>query len=346
MNEPFRQALLEALEFLTAASRAGLRPAQARAHFRPLRERHAGAEMELVWEAEAYDRATHYDALLRLPGEGTVALSFCPDRALPWPLRGVHRWDETALVRVNQAVLRVDQAMAFLDFIWDEAPVIDRLVHACLIREALERDPLPLSDGELQEALDAFRRAHKLYTAVDTHRWMERHGMTHERLEALVTDEATVAKLRDRVAAGRVDDYFEAHRAEFDAAHVARLEFPDEGAAARAADRVRGGAAFYREAEGRFQEGGTGGLFATLRRGEAGPEEAAVFRAAPGDVVGPVRTGSRYALLRLLSQAPARLDEATRTAIKRALFEQWLTERRQEARVEWFWGNGIQTSAV
>jgi flavin-dependent dehydrogenase len=44
--------------------------------------------------------------------------------------------------------------------------------------------------------------------------------------------------------------------------------------------------------------------------------------------------------------APARLDEPTRSAIKKILFEQWLAERREAASVEWYWGNAARTSLV
>jgi hypothetical protein len=49
-----------------------------------------------------------------------VSLSFCPDEELPWPLRGVGRWSDKDLVRVNNTLLRVEDAIAFLDFIWNE----------------------------------------------------------------------------------------------------------------------------------------------------------------------------------------------------------------------------------
>src|SRR5262249_25679437 len=159
--------------------------------------------------------SVHYDTLLHLAGEGTVSLSFCPEQTLPWPLRGVHRWSEKDLVRVNTTVLKVEQAIAYLDFIWNDAPILKRLVHACLIQETLDQDPIPLSDDEMQLALDAFRQVRQLHKAEDTYRWMEQRGLTHEKLERRVAHEARVAKLRDRVTAGRVEAYFETHRADF-----------------------------------------------------------------------------------------------------------------------------------
>jgi putative peptide maturation system protein len=351
MNAPFRQTLNDTLDFLMALAREGARPEEARARLPPLRGLSPDTDIDLVWEEQAYDRSVHYDALLHVGGEGTVSLSFCPERGLPWPLRGVQRWSDQDLLRVNHTVLRVDQAIACLDFIWDEAPVLQRLVDACLIQESLEKEPVELSGEELQRALDAFRRAHKLYKAEDTRRWMERRGLTHEQLERLVADEATVAKLRDRVAAGRVEAYFAGHRADFDTAAVARLGFADAASARRTGEEIRSGRVdFYEAAQRHFLAAGRPGpppgeLFAVVQRRQAPPELAPAFAAEPGAVLGPVPSGEGFLLVRVLSRTAARLDEATGAAIKRILFEEWLGKRRRAARVEWFWGTAAETAA-
>jgi putative peptide maturation system protein len=351
MTVPLQQALLEGLDYLRTLIREGTAPEEARARLRSLQARYPDPAMDLLWEERAYDCFVHYDLLLHLPREGTVSLSFCADGGLPWPLRGVHRWSEKYLVHVNNTVLKVDQAIACLDFIWEEAPVMQRLVDACLIQEALEKDPVDLPAEELQRALDAFRRAHKLYKEEDTRRWMERRGLTHEKLERLVGDEVTVTKLRDRVAAGRVEDYFDGHRADFDTARIARLQFSDEESALRTLGQIRTGALdFYEAAERLFLTKGerpshpSDEIFAEVRRRHVSPAlEAAVFAAAPGDLLGPLRTEEGHAVVRVLSFTPARLDEPTCTAIRKILFEEWLEERRQAARIEWYWGNATRT---
>jgi putative peptide maturation system protein len=346
MMDTLQQVLVASLDYLLTLSREAVRPEEARVGLRLLQGRYPNTRMNLVWEEEAYDRSVHYDMLLHLAGEGTVSLSFCPERTLPWPLRGVQRRNEADLVRVNNTVLRVDQAVACLDFIWGQAPILNRLVNLCLIREALDQDPVQLSAAELQQALDAFRRVHQLHKVADTCSWMERRGLTQERLECLVAGAARTAKLRDRVAAGRVEGYFERHRPDFDTACIARIEFPDGASAHRTAEKVRtGGVDFYEAAQRRFLAGAERpdqpptALFAVLQRRQAPAElGAAVFAAKPGDVQGPVPTGEGYTLVRMLSLTSARLDALTHLAIKDILFEEWLEERRQAAQVEWYWG--------
>ncbi|HVG97562.1 MAG TPA: hypothetical protein VNK05_11710, partial [Chloroflexota bacterium] len=156
MTEAVRAALPAVgatLRHLAAA--AGAAPPQARAGLRAIREAYPEVRFELLWQREAYDGSLHYDALLHLPGQATISLSVCPEPSLPWPLRGMHRADDRALLRVNQTVMEVDQAVACLDVVWDETRLMDHLVRACLVQEALDAQPLELSDAELQAALDA-----------------------------------------------------------------------------------------------------------------------------------------------------------------------------------------------
>jgi putative peptide maturation system protein len=232
------------LTYLQALARDAVQPDDARAGLRLLERDDPDHPLDLVWLDEGYDQSLHYDALIRLPGEGTVSLGFSPDRSLPWPLRGVQRWKDQDLVRVNTHVLTVDHAIANLDLIWGESAITQRLIDVCLIKEALDRDPIVLSEIELKRAMDAFRRARRLYTGEATRAWMEQHGISHDKLERLVTDDATVARLRERVAAGRVEGYFGEHIADFATVTVLRLDFTRHEHALEAFEQLQQGASF------------------------------------------------------------------------------------------------------
>ncbi|HYR42858.1 MAG TPA: TIGR04500 family putative peptide maturation system protein [Terriglobia bacterium] len=351
MTESVRQTLADTLDYLITLIHDGIRPEEARSRLRSLQMRHSSIGMQLIWEEETYDHSIHYDALLTLPGNGTVSLSYCDDRAMPWPLRGVHRWSDADLVRVNNKVLTVDQAIACLDFIWEESRITDRLVNACLIEEELEKNPVDLSDHELQLAMDSFRRTRKLYKAEDTYRWMERRGVTHPELEQLVASQASIAKLRDRLVANQVQDYFSAHAAGFDIAFIARLVLSDEAAAVEICESIRCGRLnFFEAAQSRFMttkrsREATSDLFTTIRRREAASElGSALFESAPGSVIGPVRDKDGYVIIRVLSIDRADLDEPTRNMIKNILFEEWLEQRRSAAAIDWLWGNISKTA--
>ncbi|GGO69616.1 TIGR04500 family putative peptide maturation system protein [Nonomuraea cavernae] len=302
---------------------------------------HPAARVRLIRQREEYDGSLHH-ALLIKDGDGaTISLSWCPDRALPWPLRGVHRAGEHLLLRVNGVETPVARAIACLDFIWDESRLADRLITDSLVRELLEEAPEPLTDAELQAATDAFRRARGLLTAGAVREWMDRNHLSHPELEELVAVEASVARLRSRVAGGQVEEWLAEHGHELDVARVARVEF-----AAGAGPRVPDADGFLDAAERAFADGTArpGDVFATLRRGELDQETAdQVFGATPGTVVGPFPTERGHLLIKVLAVEPAVLDATVRDLAERRIFADWLERRRSTAKIEWFWGTADRT---
>src|SRR4030095_11496960 len=140
---------------------------------------------------------------------------------------------------------------------WDEARIADRLVNICLVHDELSVNPIDLSNEEFQHAMDGFRRARGLFKAEDTRRWMERRGITHQELEIMVNNLATVAKLRDRVVANRVEEHFETHSADFYTAYIARFVLSDFSAASILADQIRRGHTdFFNAAQHAFTQSG------------------------------------------------------------------------------------------
>lgn len=352
INDTLQQQLGDALDYLVQLGEEATKPEEAKARLRLLPQRYPDTAIELLWEEQKYDQSVHYGLLLRSDKKpGTISLSFCPDRVLPWPLRSVHRWDEADLVRVNTTILRMDQAIACLDFIWDDA-CTDRLINTCLIQEALDREPAEISEEELQEAMDGFRRAHRLYRAEDTLRWMKQRGMTHEQFERYVTNEAMVVKLRDRVATdGHVEAYFADHHADFDLAYLAQIILPDAENANLLYQQMQSGLVdFYEAAQRHFltklgkKEIPHQGLFTTIRRRQVPLAlRESIFAAAPDMILGPVHTDENYTIVRVLLLTPARLNDQMRREIKELLFDTWLAERWQAANIEWYWGNAGRT---
>lgn len=306
---------------------------------------HPGVRARLIRQREEYDGSLHHALLLKDGSGATVSLSWCPETALPWPLRGVHRAAEHLLLRVNGVDTPVARAIACLDFIWDESRAADRLVRDGLVREVLEESPERFTDAELQDAMNAFRRARGLMTGEATRAWMDRNGLSHRELEELVATEASVARLRERVSAGLVEQWFAEHGHELDVARVVQValdagEGTRSGFAAKPED-------FLVAAERAFADGTatSGPIFVTLRRGELDTEAAGqVFGADPGTVVGPVETKDGAALFKVLAIVPAVLDGTVRDQIERRIFAEWIERRRSTAKIEWFWGTTDRTN--
>jgi len=347
-----QQAVGSVLDYLTEIATSNISPAIAKDRLRHVQSRLTDIELQLVWEKESYDGSIHYDVLVRLPEHAVISLSYCRDRALPWPLRGVRRWSEMDLLAVNATGLRVDQAIACLDFVWNDASLSDRLIDVCLMQEEFDRNPVELTDLELQAGMDAFRRAHKLCNAHDTLQWLQIHGMTHGQLDRVVSDNLAIAKLRDRIAEGKTQSYFDEHSADFDTAVVAQIECNDEVEAreiylqllSKEMDFYECACRRHSMPKARYSERP---FFSRIRRYETSLEVAAkVFSALPGEILEPVRLSTGYVIMHVLSLIGGKFDESTEALVKTILLQKWLTDRKATARISWFWGTGTRSDVM
>ena len=332
-------------------------PDTAQARLPQLRSRHPGADIDLVWEEQAFDGSMHFDALIRPDATRTISVSVCPNHALPWPLRGLQRWKDSDLVRVNGVVLSVADAIAQLDLLWERVPLMQKLIDRCLVDEALARDPVDVTDEEVQHALDAMRRGRGLLRTADLETWMKDSGVSWHTLETMATQLAQTAKLRERMVGDRVDEVLADDLASFDLIVLATVQTRTEQAAEAVLDSARcGGRGLLHAAQEVFAQGRDGELQTSLRRVRRHQLDAAAERAIAAcdrrgadSFVGPVAVSDGFMLAEVLAVEKAvATDPGLRRLVTTRLYDEWLSEKRRSARIEWFWGSvdGTRSAAA
>jgi putative peptide maturation system protein len=348
MLEATHSTLLEVLEYLAALMRDQVGPAAACERLGDLRSRYPQQSIELVWEEQGFDDSVHYDALVRGPEAMTLSLSVCPDRALPWPLRGVQKSRDTDLLRVNGIVLRVVDAVARLDVLWQNDAVMQSMIDACLIEDALRARTIRVDAPEVQLALDAIRRRRGLHRAADMRAWIESTGASEQTLEQMATDVARATKLRDAIAGERARVHLHEHIRDFDCLSFVQLQMPSDETARTVATAIRSGHENFHEiAERMFLQGRGERMEPYFRRSHRCRLEAALQHALHdaevGTTVGPVTLAGGTFLVKLLAVEDARMDDRALEAAKTKIFNEWLAEVRHAAKIEWFWGNRQRT---
>ncbi|HEX3766570.1 MAG TPA: TIGR04500 family putative peptide maturation system protein [Kofleriaceae bacterium] len=333
--------LTDGLDFLLALARDRAAPDLALARLAALQARHPDVPHDLVWEDEPLADGPGYDLMLAHPAHGTIALSVAPPDQLPIPLRGLTRWRDSDIVRVDGRRLGFDDVLILLDSIWSDRQLLDRIVDLALLRREMEREPVEVGDAELQQAVDAFRVARGLATAEATERWLASRSMTLVDLEQMVLAERNAIHLRRRLVGDAARARVAASPERYD--RVALAAFPvDSPDAARAvvAEVARGGdflAIAERVLGARHGEprGHRSLVFERFARCDVAPLEDAAL--ADGAVVAARLRGAGPYVARIAGVGPAD-PEAAQEAAEEELFAAWLAERRAAAHVEWHWG--------
>lgn len=222
--------------------------------------------------------------------------------------------------------------------------ITDRLAdfrHAAddlMIQQAAEREGIAPSDAELQAEADALRVAMGLHKAAETKAWLNEKGMSADDFETYVLRLVSARKLKEKLTAGNVDAYFMEHRPGFDAARISRLAFGNEAAAREALSKLTAGTEKLAALADRFPA--NAGSMPTDAAGFAlrlhmNPDmAAAVFRATPGQWVGPIRSGGAFELVQVHELRRAELTERMASLVKDLLFGVWLRGERERTKIE------------
>jgi putative peptide maturation system protein len=337
MQRAFEGALVDAVLLLQELPRQRGERGLADSRLRHFRETHPDVRADLLVDDPPGSSRFDYDLLLGLPGDaGTLALSWRVDSGVPWNIEYADHWAANFVLTVDGLHVTIQQALSFLKFWAKHSPdLTTELVDQTLVAQAIAGDPPPVSELEILAAEEQFRMERGFGSLEAMNRWLQETGLSITAFEALVRQSIQRHKLQWRVTEPQVESYFQAHEKDLETVQFVLAETPNRDIALRLA-----GAAAHQNlltAAGALA-GGAGCVLTVSLSSKYTCDLPAELRAASDKaIIGPVTEASRHWLGQVLQRFPARLNEATRAAIRKLLFRQWLMERRERASLRWHW---------
>jgi peptidylprolyl isomerase len=247
----------------------------------------------------------------------------------------------TAIVKIDGATIDVTDFIRILKLTGQYDGLIEQLVRDRLTVLAAKKMGLNVSEDEIQERADQFRRVRGLHRATDTNKYLDAMRVSLDEFEAFIVDSLYQEKMMDRVCSdSAVDSYFKLHSPKFDTIEISHMVLDGEGKAKEMLSVLQEDPDSFEEMAREHSIADTrerGGLIGKVLRGSLRADvEAKVFNAGIGDLLGPFVSGDRtvFEIFRVNAKHPARLDDDTRAEVKRLLREDWLRARAQEHRIE------------
>lgn len=202
---------------------------------------------------------------------------------------------------------------------WEEAATeVEYLDAVCALAQ---QDGVTVTDEELQETVDALREELGLSSVSDTLTWLAEAGLDLEDMEREAEARVLEDKLCDQLDPREVEDEFQNQRIRFDSVRL-RVFVVDDQASGRMLVRQ------LQDAHGVFASDDALER-CTERRVEWGwyfreelPEQAAahIFRAMPGEVIGPIQVGEgKHALYYVEEFGPAILEADVERQIRKEM---------------------------
>ena len=247
----------------------------------------------------------------------------------------------TTLVKIDDDAISVAEFLQTLKLSGQFEGLIEQLVRDRLTVHAAKKQAIRVSEEEIQERADQFRRVRGLHRASDTNKYLDALHVGLDEFESFLTDSLYQEKMMARVCGeAAVQTYFKLNSPRFDSIEVSHIVLDAEGKAKEMISVLADDPDAFDEMAREHSIADTrahGGLIGKVLRGSLRTDvEAKVFNAAVGELLGPFASADRtvFEIFRVNTKHPARLDDDTATEVRRLLREEWLRARAQEHVIE------------
>lgn len=212
-------------------------------------------------------------------------------------------------------------------------------VEGVLICQYAEKNGITNSDEELQVAVDEMRYQRGMEEVDKVNQWLKSNNLTVLSVQNAMDGMLLRNKVRNSIPKGEIEAYFAEHQLEFDSAELYSIRTDNEETAQEIYAQITDeGANFHVLAMEHSTDDDTkrlGGYVGQLTRGDmTGEVEAAVFKAEPGDIIGPVKTEKGYNIFKVTNVLKADLEKE-KDSIQFTLFNDLLSKLRAEAKISY-----------
>ena len=216
--------------------------------------------------------------------------------------------------------------------------VIEEIITRKIIVSATAEADIRVEIEELQKAADEFRLINKLRSADETRAWLQKYGLSLDDFEELVYINLIAEKLMTHLFGDKVEPYFFEHQLDYAGVVMYEVVLEDEDLAMELFYGIQEGEVSFHEVARQyiqdkelFRSGGYRGI---VHRKELKPEiSAAVFAAAPPQVLKPIVTAKGIHLIVVEEIIQPQLDNALRQKIGSDLFDAWLKQQIEAVKV-------------
>ena len=247
----------------------------------------------------------------------------------------------TTVVKIDGNEIDIVEFVRVLKLTGQFEALLEQFVRDRLAALGARKTGIQVSEAEIQERADQFRRVRGLHRAADTNKYLDAMHVSLEEFEAHIIDTLYQEKVMQKVCGDEaVRGYFKLNSPRFDSIEVSHIVLDSEGKAREMISVLGDDPDSFEEMAREHSIANTrerGGLIGKVLRGSLrGDVEAKVFNAAAGDMLGPFSTSDRstYEIFRVNQKHPASLDEDTATEVRRLLREDWLRARAHEHIIE------------
>lgn len=246
--------------------------------------------------------------------------------------------DQQFLV-VDDYPISLVQALRYLQASGKMQLLIGDILRQYIIEKEIQaRTDIEINSALAEQAIIDFRLQNQLTDAKQFQEWLVSQGTDRESFHRQISFGFKQEKLKFLVTEPKLQEHFIQRKLFLDRIVISRIIVEQQELAEELASQIEEGASFEQLAKeySVMDDRIVNGMMGPVSRGTL-PDilRAAIDKASPGEVVGPLAIDSGWGLFRVEQFLPASLEQIQlKQALQNELFEQWLAEKIQKLTVK------------
>lgn len=245
------------------------------------------------------------------------------------------------IVRIDDEVITADAFLKTLKLTGRFEELIEEMVRDKLKVHAAKRQGISLTTDEIQERADQFRRVYGLHRAKDMNQFLDAIGVSLDDFENFIIEILYQEKIMAKVCSDdAIEEYFRMHSPKFESIELGHIVLDSEGKAKEIFSLLEEEPELFPELAKEHSIADTRdhhGMVGKVLRGSLQTDiESKVFNAPVGEPLGPFASsdGSFFEIFQVTARHEAKLDEETKSEVRRLVVDDWLSTQAQEHRIE------------
>ena len=240
---------------------------------------------------------------------------------------------------IGDRSISLRQAIGYLRASGDLPRFLQRILHQHVLSEALEaRQDMKIDASVLEQALLDFRVKNQLQDREKFEKWLRAQGLSYDELRERIATALKVERLKTEEIGSKAQVYFEQNKPLLDRVILSRVVVAERTQAEELRDKILAGAISFEAAAKEYSltnDRTFNGLMGTIPMGQLPePVRDRLLGNNPGDIIGPLETEGRYAVLRIEQWLPATFEGDTKRQIQDRLFDGWVQEKLQSQKIQ------------
>lgn len=216
--------------------------------------------------------------------------------------------------------------------------IVEQIVSRKVIKSTAEKAGIKVDTEELQKAADFFRLMNKLTCAEETFTWLEKHSLSLDDFEEIISNGVICGKLSQHLFTDKIESYFFENQLDYTGVVMYEVVLDDEDLALELFYAIKEGETSFYDVAYKYIEdkelSRKGGYLGIVRRQDLKPEiSSAVFAARPPQILKPIVTYKGLHLIFVEEIIQPELDNKLHNKILSNLFNEWI--KQQIEPVEW-----------